>query len=107
MQERVKKPGDRLVRKQVLITADQNRRLKARAGATGIAQSVLVREGLERVLSETNGPAEDWRSELEAFLSSIEPLDAAFEKRIKYGREAQSVQWRARLSRRSGPAGGL
>ena len=51
---------NKMVRKQFFITAEQNKRLKAHAAATGVSEAELVRAGidlrLERKVEKT-----DWR----------------------------------------------
>lgn len=52
-----------MIRKQVFITAEQNRRLKQRAAETGTAEAEIVRRGIEVALaSETS--AADWKKGL-------------------------------------------
>jgi hypothetical protein len=41
-----------MVRKQVFITVEQNRRLKARAAATGLSEAELVRSGIDLLLAQ-------------------------------------------------------
>jgi hypothetical protein len=50
----------KMVRKQVFITAEQNKRLKAHAAATGVSEAELVRAGIDlRLEREAEKP--DWR----------------------------------------------
>ena len=51
----------RLVRKQILISADQSRRLKARAAATARSEGELVREAVGDWLDRHNEQADDWK----------------------------------------------
>lgn len=50
-----------MIRKQVYIREDQDRRLKALAAASGKAEAELIRDGLDRVLAEEEGKKEDWK----------------------------------------------
>ena len=52
---------NKMVRKQVFITAEQNKRLKAHAVATGVSEAELVRDGIELRL-ERRVEKTDWRS---------------------------------------------
>lgn len=51
-----------MVRKQVFITAEQNRRLKEAAAASGKPEGEIIREGLDQLLSEKSRQAEDWKA---------------------------------------------
>lgn len=51
---------NKMVRKQFFITAEQNKRLKARAAATGVAEAELVRAGIDLQL-ERKAEKTDWR----------------------------------------------
>lgn len=52
-----------MVRKQVFITAEQNRLLKSHARTTGQAEAELIRSALNRELGLATAP-EDWKVEL-------------------------------------------
>jgi hypothetical protein len=52
---------NKMVRKQFFITAEQNRKLKVRAAATGVAVAELVRAGIDRELADKT--AEDAQGE--------------------------------------------
>ena len=43
---------NKMVRKQVFITAEQNKKLKARAAATGVAEAELIRAGIDLRLEQ-------------------------------------------------------
>jgi hypothetical protein len=51
---------NKMVRKQVFITADQNKRLKAHAAAAGVSEAELVRAGIDLRL-EREPEKTDWR----------------------------------------------
>ena len=96
MQETVNKSPKPMVRKQVLITADQNRRLKAHALAIGRPESDLIRAALDRELSQPQADQEhdngdDWRMRLAELAGSV-PEAKHLEQTIKENRE----RWRRR-----------
>ena len=47
---------NKMVRKQLFITAEQNRRIKSRAAITGLSEGEVIRRGIDRELDEK--PAE-------------------------------------------------
>jgi hypothetical protein len=49
----------KMVRKQIFITPEQNRRLKAHAAATGVSEAELVRAGIDLRL-ERKPEKPDW-----------------------------------------------
>jgi hypothetical protein len=59
----------KMVRKQVFITAEQERKLKQHAAATGVSEAELIRAGIDLKLK---GQAEntDWLSLIESFSDS-------------------------------------
>lgn len=87
MQDRPRKPNQRMVRKQFLITADQNRRLKAAAAASGMTEANLVRAGIERQLAES-AKDDNWKERLLKLAGSLSPKEAShMEATIKEIRE--------------------
>ncbi len=98
MQERVQKP-QRMVRKQILITTDQSRRLKARAVETGLPETELVRRGIELALTAEQNDPDDWRDGLKRFLAEGEPLGQDFAERMRGLKRADAAAWRKRLAR--------
>lgn len=53
---------NKMVRKQIFITAEQNRKLKARAALTGKSEGEVMRRGIDRELAqETNTQEGDWK----------------------------------------------
>jgi hypothetical protein len=59
----------RMIRKQVFITADQNKRLKAQAAARGMSEAELVRAGIDLQL-ERKPEKTDWRRLVDSFSGS-------------------------------------
>src|SRR4026207_26682 len=55
-------PMNKMVRKQLFITAEQNRRIKSRAAITGLSEGEVIRRGINRELDEKSGTAEgNWK----------------------------------------------
>ena len=53
---------NKMVRQQLFITAEQKRRLKARAAATGMSEGEIIRRGIDRELDDKSAEAEgDWK----------------------------------------------
>jgi predicted DNA-binding protein len=72
MQKHIPAPKARMVRKQVYITAEQDRRLKELAKAEGVPAADIVRRGLQQAI-ELNEDA-NRLSELKAYLRTAEPI---------------------------------
>jgi hypothetical protein len=52
----------KMVRKQLFITAEQNRRIKSRAAATGRSEGEIIRRGIDRELEDKAAEAQgDWK----------------------------------------------
>ena len=64
MQEKVEKRARRMVRKQLLLTREQNAHLKRIAAATSRSEGELVREAVDDWLSRQQEETEDWRAHL-------------------------------------------
>jgi hypothetical protein len=52
----------KMVRKQIFITAEQNRRLKAHAAAMGASEAELVRAGIDLRLKQVTESQRAWRN---------------------------------------------
>jgi predicted metal-dependent peptidase len=53
---------NKMVRQQLFITAEQKKRLKARAAATGKSEGEIMRRGIDRELDDKPTEAEgDWK----------------------------------------------
>jgi Ribbon-helix-helix domain len=89
----------KMVRKQVFITAEQNKKLKARATATGVAEAELIRAGIElRLEQKLEKP--DWRAALDKLSGAWAERDD-LEELLAKGRQG----W-ARRRKKLGLAGG-
>jgi hypothetical protein len=69
----------KMVRKQLFITVEQNRRLKERAAATGVPEAELIRAGIDRQLEGTTEKT-DWLSLAESLSSSWAERDGLDEE---------------------------
>jgi hypothetical protein len=81
---------NKMVRKQVFITAEQNRRLKAHAAATGVSEAELVRAGIDLRLEQERQKV-DWRR-------LAESLSGAWAERENLDEEMREI--RSRWNRR-------
>ena len=53
---------NKMVRQQLFITAEQKKRLKARAAATGKSEGEIMRRGIDRELDDKSAETEgDWK----------------------------------------------
>jgi hypothetical protein len=50
----------KMVRKQIFITADQNKRLKTHAAAAGVSEAELIRAGIDLRLQEQSEKQKAW-----------------------------------------------
>jgi hypothetical protein len=50
----------KMVRKQIFISADQNKRLKAHAAAAGVSEAELIRAGIDLRLQEQGEKQKAW-----------------------------------------------
>jgi hypothetical protein len=87
-----------MVRKQILITADQNRRLRQRATVAGVAEAEIVRHGIELALAADRAAEDDWRATLERAIGGG-ALDEHFAGRVAGNKKAQARAWHKRLER--------
>lgn len=87
-------PENRLVRKQVLLTSGQNRWLKRRSVETGLAESEIIRDALDRV-SGAGAPQTTWHDDLRALVGRIR--DDGLARRVAENKARQGKAWRRRL----------
>jgi FtsZ-binding cell division protein ZapB len=62
---------NKMVRKQVFITAEQNKKLKERATAIGVAEAELIRAGIELRLEQIAEEQRDWQKVVEETLGKL------------------------------------
>jgi len=84
----------RMVRKQVFITAEQNRKLKARAAAAGVAEAELIRAGIDLRLEQEPEERIDWKARLEKLSGAWAERDD-LDEILQRGRRG----WKRRLKR--------
>lgn len=51
-----------MIRKQILITPEQDRRLRSRAAETGLAVAEIVRAGIDAELAHEPALSDDWKT---------------------------------------------
>lgn len=61
----------KMVRKQVFITAEQNKKLKARAAAAGVAEAELIRAGIDLRLDQTPEEQRTWQATVDETLAKL------------------------------------
>jgi ribbon-helix-helix protein len=86
----------KMVRKQVFITAEQNKKLKARAAATGVAEAELIRAGIDLRLEQELEKQRPWREVVDETLAK---LSGAWAERENLDEEMREI--RSRWNRRS------
>lgn len=93
-----------MVRKQLYIGPDQERRLKQRARALGVSEAELVRRALERALSDDAAtlPRPDREAAVSGLVATIDRLArrSAFPTNWKFSRQEIYFE----RERRIGPA---
>ncbi|KAB2849393.1 MAG: hypothetical protein F9K44_08100 [Hyphomicrobiaceae bacterium] len=90
MQDRPRKTPQRMVRKQFLITPEQNRRLKARARALRCAEGELIRAAIDREVGDNR--ADDWKRRLLAVAGALKH-EEGLEERVA----ANRARWSKRV----------
>ena len=90
---------NKMVRTQVFITAEQKRKLKARAAATGVAVAELIRAGIDRELENNSAQAEsDWKDawrQAAGMWKDRDDLDEFYAERRKQRRKRRERLQRA------------
>lgn len=87
---------NKMVRKQIFITAEQNRRLKAHAAAMGASEAELVRAGIDLRLEQEAESQRAWRSIVD---ETVANLSGAWAERENLDEEMRQI--RRRWNRRS------
>ncbi len=64
-----------MVRKQILITPEQSRRLKAHARTLELPESEIIRAAIDQFVGAEFGD-DDWKRQLLAFAGSLESSEA-------------------------------
>jgi hypothetical protein len=86
----------KMVRKQILISAEQNRKLKERAAATGFSEGELVRAGIDLQLEQGLEQQRAWQEIVD---ETVAKLSGAWAERENLDEEMREI--RSRWNRRS------
>ena len=89
---------NKMVRKQVFITAEQNKRLKAHAAAAGVSEAELVRAGIDLRLREQGEKQKAWS---ETVAETVAKLSGAWAERDDLDELLRKNRkgWKRRLKR--------
>jgi hypothetical protein len=85
-----------MVRKQLFITTEQNRKLKERAAATGLSEGELMRDGIDLKLAQEPEEQRAWR---DIVGETVAKLSGAWAERENLDEEMREI--RRRWNRRS------
>ena len=80
-----------MIRKQVFVTKEQSRQLKARARVAGVSEAALIRAGIDRELMVSNDTAA-WKERLMRMAGSLKDT-TCLETAIQQNRAG----WRERV----------
>jgi hypothetical protein len=86
----------KMIRKQLFITEEQNRKLKERAAATGVSEAELIRAGIDLRLEQG---AQDQRAWGDVVDETVAKLSGAWAERENLDEEMREI--RGRWNRRS------
>jgi len=86
----------KMVRKQLFITTEQNRKLKERAAATGLSEGELMRAGIDLKLAQEPEEQRAWRQIVD---ETVAKLSGAWAERENLDEEMRGI--RRRWNRRS------
>jgi hypothetical protein len=81
----------KMVRKQIFITAEQNRRLKAHAAATGVSEAELIRAGIDLSLQVQAEKQKSWSETVDEVLAN---LSGAWAERENLDQEMREIRRR-------------
>jgi hypothetical protein len=81
----------KMVRKQIFITADQNRRLKTQAAATGVSEAELIRAGIDLRLRDQSEKQKAWS---DAVAETVAKLSGAWTERENLEVEMREIRRR-------------
>jgi hypothetical protein len=81
----------KMVRKQIFITAEQNRRLKAHAAATGVSEGELIRAGIDLCLQEQADKQKSWSETVD---ETAAQLSGAWAERENLDQEMREIRRR-------------
>ena len=62
---------NKMVRKQLFITAEQNKRLKSRAAAMGVSEAQLIRAGIDLRLQDQGDRQKAWSDTVDETVANL------------------------------------
>jgi transposase len=87
---------NKMVRKQLFVTTEQNRKLKERAAATGLSEGELIRAGIDLKLAQEPEEQRPWREIVD---ETVAKLSGAWAERENLDEDMREI--RRRWNRRS------
>jgi hypothetical protein len=81
----------KMVRKQLFVTAEQSKRLKACAAATGLSESELIRAGIDMRLEQEQEKRRAWQKTVD---ETIAKLSGAWAERENLHEEMHAIRRR-------------
>jgi hypothetical protein len=89
-----------MIRKQFFIDREASARLKRAATARGVSEAELIRQGIARVVGETESEADDWKNNLKAAVKAIPPgMFDDLAERVGENRRMRAERMQARHAR--------
>ena len=82
---------NKMVRKQIFITTEQNKRLKARAVAIGVSEAELIRAGIDLRLQEQGEKQKAWS---DTVAETVAKLSGAWAERENLDEEMREIRRR-------------
>lgn len=82
---------NKMVRKQIFITTEQNKRLKARAAAIGVSEAELIRAGIDLRLQEQGEKQKAWS---DTVAETVAKLSGAWAERENLDEEMREIRRR-------------
>ena len=82
---------NKMVRKQIFITTEQNKRLKARAAAIGVSEAELIRAGIDLRLQEQGEKQKVWS---DTVAETVAKLSGAWAERENLDEEMREIRRR-------------
>lgn len=81
----------KMVRKQIFITTEQNKRLKARAAAIGVSEAELIRAGIDLRLQQQGEKQKAWS---DTVAETVAKLSGAWAERENLDEEMREIRRR-------------
>lgn len=96
-----------MIRKQVFIREDQERRLKALARRAGVPEAEIIRDGIDRALAEHEAADESWKQvilDVAGIWKDREDIDSLLEEGRRLAQERSERLMRHRHGDDAGDA---